>query len=74
MNPDARLAASVRQLVEDGGDHLADLHVWRLGPGHLGAIVSVLTTQGHGPEFYRAQLARFGSLSHVTVEVERRAG
>ena len=73
MNPDAHLAASVRHLVEDSGDSLADLHVWRLGPGHLGAIVSVLTTQAHGPEFYRAQLARFHLLSHVTVEVERRA-
>ena len=72
MNPDARLAASVRQLVEDGGDRLADLHVWRLGPGHLGAIVSVLTTQARDPQFYRAQLARFRSLSHVTVEVEHR--
>ena len=72
MNPDARLAASVRQIVEDGGDRLADLHVWRLGPGHLGAIISVLTTQARDPEFYRAQLARFGSLSHITVEVEHR--
>ena len=70
MNPDARLAARVRQLVEDGGDRLADLHVWRLGPGHLGAIVSVLTTQARDPEFYRARLARFQSFSHVTVEVE----
>ena len=53
MNPDVHLAASVRQLVEDDGDHLTDLHVWRLGPGHLGAIVSVLTSQAPDPEFYR---------------------
>ena len=70
MNPDTRLAARVRQTLEDGGDRVADLHVWRLGPGHLGAIVSVLTSQAREPEFYRAQLARFEALSHITVEVE----
>ena len=70
MNPDARLAARVRQLVEDGGDRLVDLHVWRLGPGHLGAIVSILTNQAREPAFYRSQLAQFATLSHVTVEVE----
>jgi cation diffusion facilitator family transporter len=71
MTPDARLADNVRRAIEGGGDRLADLHVWRLGPGHLGAIVSVLTSQAREPEFYRAQLARFSSLSDVTVEVDR---
>ncbi len=73
INPDVRLAAKVRRLVEDDGDRVTDLHVWRLGPGHLGAIISVLTSQGREPEFYRAQLARFRSLSHVTVEVRHAA-
>ena len=71
MKPDARLTAKVKQLIEDGGDRLTDLHVWRLGPGHLGAIVSVLTSQAREPEFYRAQLARFDTLSHITIEVQR---
>lgn len=52
---------------------MADLHLWRLGPGHLGAILSVATAQARGPEFYRARLARFPALSHVTVEVQRAA-
>lgn len=56
--------------VEAGGDQLDDLHLWRLGPGHLGAIVAVATANGsQGPEHYRRLLARFSSLSHVTVEV-----
>jgi hypothetical protein len=59
--------------VEHDGDHLTDLHVWRLGPGHLGVIVSVETNSGHGCDFYRDRLRRFGSLSHITVEVQRAA-
>jgi Co/Zn/Cd efflux system component len=70
MNPDPSMAGSVRKLIESDGDQLADLHLWRLGPGHLGAIDSVLTTRRRGPEYYHDRLGRFPSLSHVTVEVE----
>ncbi len=69
MNPDRSMADSLRQSIEGGGDTIADLHLWRLGPGHLGAILSVVTTQARDPSYYRAQLARFPSLSHVTIEV-----
>jgi cation diffusion facilitator family transporter len=69
MNPDPRLAAHLRRIIESGGDRLADLHLWRLGPGHLGAILSVATGQGRGPDYYRARLARVRGLSHVTIEV-----
>jgi len=74
MVPDRRVAEGVRTAIEAGGDTLADLHVWRLGPGHLGAIVAVTTAQpGRGPDHYRQALARFPALSHVTVEVQRAA-
>lgn len=74
MNPDRRMTESVRAALESDGDRLTDLHVWRLGPGHLGAIVAVATaTSSRGAAFYRQRLARFRSLSHVTVEVEHRA-
>jgi len=43
MNPDKDMTDELRRAIESGGDRLADLHVWRLGPGHLGAIISVLT-------------------------------
>jgi cation diffusion facilitator family transporter len=70
MNPDRDMADRLRQAIESQGDQLADLHLWRLGPGHLGAIVSVVTKQQRDPDFYRARLARFRSLSHLTVEVK----
>jgi len=72
--PDRRVADGVRQAVEAEGDKMADLHLWRLGPGHLGAIVAVATAQAtHGPEYYHSLLARFPALSHVTVEVQQLA-
>jgi cation diffusion facilitator family transporter len=69
MIPDSAMARQVQAAVESEGDELADFHLWRLGPGHLGAILSIATTHNHGADFYRAKLARFRSLSHLTVEL-----
>jgi Co/Zn/Cd efflux system component len=71
MNPDRRMADNLRRAIEAEGDQIADLHLWRLGPGHLGAIVSVVTPSGRCEADYRARLARFRSLSHLTIEVRR---
>lgn len=71
MNPDRQTAEGVRAAIEADGDRLTDLHVWRLGPGHLGAIVSVATASGRNARFYRGRLAQFRSLSHLTIEVEQ---
>ena len=70
MNPDRRMAERLRRTIECDGDRLADLHLWRLGPGHLGAIVSVQTRQARGLDFYRTRLAPFGALSHLTIEIQ----
>ncbi len=69
MIPDRQLAESVRQVVEAEGDTLADLHLWRVGPGHLAAIIAVASREPRRPEYYRERLARFKLLSHVTVEI-----
>ena len=70
MNPDGAMTEKLRQTIESDGDKVADLHIWRLGPGHLGAVVSVLTTKAtRGQAYYRERLARFRSLSHLTIEV-----
>lgn len=69
MNPDRPLTQSLREAIETDGDRIIDMHLWRLGPGHLGAVISVVTTSGLRAEDYRARLHRFKTLSHVTVEV-----
>ena len=73
MNPDRGMTDRVRRVVAAQGDRLMDLHVWRLGPGHLGAIVSVETNSNRDAVFYRGKLSSFRGLSHLTVEVARAA-
>jgi cation diffusion facilitator family transporter len=70
MNPDKSTAQRMQQIIEIDGDRLTDLHLWRLGPGHLGAIVSVATRRERGPVYYQSLLRRFRSLSHVTIQVQ----
>jgi cation diffusion facilitator family transporter len=69
MTPDQHMANNLKETIEAEGDLLADLHLWRLGPGHLGAIVSVCTDQARGQDYYRAKLVKFRALSHLTIEV-----
>jgi cation diffusion facilitator family transporter len=73
MNPDRRLADRMRQVVHAGGDQVSDLHLWRLGPGHLGAIVCVTTETLREATFYREKLSGFAAVSHLTVEIVRTA-
>ena len=70
MSVDRHMAENVRHVIEDSGDKVLDLHVWRLGPGHMSAVVSVATSEAQrGPGFYHAALKRLKGLSHLTVEV-----
>lgn len=73
MNPDQALEESIQGAIVAQGDTLTDLHIWRLGPGHLGAIVGVETRQDRSPEFYRQTLSHLPMLSHVTVEIRQAA-
>lgn len=67
--PDARLAAQIRKRMEIGNDRLADLHLWRLGPGHFGVVAAIVSDAPQAPGAYKARLAGLDALSHVTVEV-----
>ncbi len=68
---DPQLAGHIRALLEDEmGARVADLHVWRLGPGHKGLIVSLVAPGQVTAEEIKATLrTRFASLSHVTIEI-----
>ena len=69
--PDRQLNEAIHRRLETGGDRIADLHVWRVGPGHHAAIVSLVSDQPLPVETYKARLADVGRLSHLTVEVNR---
>jgi cation diffusion facilitator family transporter len=56
-------------LLPDAGDRIVDLHLWRVGPGHMAAIVAVVTDRPQPPDSYKAKLSGAGPLSHVSIEV-----
>jgi cation diffusion facilitator family transporter len=66
-----RLARDIRALIEDEMKaRVADLHLWRLGPGHRGLIVSLISPGETTAEHIKRTLRqRHPDLSHVTVEV-----
>jgi cation diffusion facilitator family transporter len=68
---DSGIERRIRAAVADKGDTVGDLHLWRLGPGHLGLILSVVTDRTCATDYYRSLLGRFPSISHVTVEVQQ---
>lgn len=68
---DPKLAGDIRGMIEgELGARVADLHLWRLGPGHRGLIVSLVSPDDTTAEAIKHALrARHPDLSHVTVEV-----
>lgn len=70
-DPSAVTTNAVRKAIEgDPDNRIADLHVWRVGPGHLAAVLTVVTHEPRPPAHYKSLLANIPNLSHVTVEVE----
>ena len=68
---DPKLSGAIRSTIEqDLGARVADLHLWRLGPGHSGLIVSLISPDPTTAEQIKASLRQhYPDLSHVTVEV-----
>jgi cation diffusion facilitator family transporter len=69
--PDELTREKLRRTLEFDGDRVVDLHLWRLGPGHLGAVLAIATSKPRDAMFYRGRLSSFECLSHITVEVNR---
>jgi Co/Zn/Cd efflux system component len=67
---DPEMAANIRHLVESEiPGKVFDLHLWRLGPGHHGLIVSVAGRKSDCERLKAELQTRFPSLSHITVEL-----
>ena len=68
---DPKLSNAIKSTLEqDLGTRVADLHLWRLGPGHHGLIVSLISPDPTTAEQIKASLRQhYPDLSHVTVEV-----
>ena len=63
------IGQEIRDAIQGTGDQIADLHVWQLGPGHYGAIVSMTSKNPQPLSLYREKLAHVHEVSHLTLEV-----
>jgi len=74
-SPDLQLRDAVRSAIQTDGDaHVADLHVWQVGPAAWSAVLSVVADRPLAPETYRARLHALVGLQHVTIEVHQCRG
>lgn len=69
MRPEGIAREIAGRLEAGGGDRIADLHLWRVGPGHHAAVVSIVSDHPEPPAAYKTRLADIAGLSHVTIEV-----
>ncbi len=69
---DQKYKAAIKERIESDADNrIADLHVWRVGPNHFAAILSVISHTPKAPDYYKGLLSSFHKLAHVTVEVNQ---
>jgi cation diffusion facilitator family transporter len=71
IQSNAELATEIRRFLERGSDRVADLHLWRVGPGHNAVVATIVSHEPQAPQIYKERLARFPGLSHITIEVEQ---
>ncbi len=68
---DAPVVAEIREVIEAGSvdANICDLHVWRVGKGKYACILSLVTTEIIGSDYFKQQLSVHEELVHVSVEV-----
>lgn len=65
-------ARAIRACIESKEEaRVVDLHLWRIAPRSLAAIISVVAHEPKDPEHYKGLVAGCEGLEHVTVEVNR---
>lgn len=69
-SPARSLETAVRARLESEGDRVVDLHLWRVGPGHNAAALTIVTDRPHAPDHYKDRLRDLPGLSHLTIEVQ----
>lgn len=59
----------VAKIESDADNKVADIHVWKVGPSHYAAIISIVTHHPREVEHYHELLRDFVTLSHITIEI-----
>ena len=70
--PSVEMETAIRRAIESDADNqVTDLHLWHIAPDRISAIISLVTDTPKHPKYYKALLAEFQSLAHITVEVNK---
>lgn len=65
-----RELAAIKEKIEGTRDtRIADMHVWKVGPAHYAAILSLVTHYPQEIGYYKDLLRDFPNLAHLTVEI-----
>ena len=60
----------IKDVVEaDADNRVTDIHVWKVGPHHLAALLTLVTHYPRSSGEYKKLLAGFDQLKHITIEV-----
>lgn len=69
---DEQYKKNIKDVIEQDLDNrIADIHVWKVGPGDFAAIISIVTHYPQQVQHYRDLLSDFTALSHITFEINR---
>ena len=60
----------IKDVIEaDADNRVTDIHVWKVGPHHLAALLTLVTHYPRPSGEYKKLLASFDQLKHITIEV-----
>ncbi|MDW6094505.1 CDF family Co(II)/Ni(II) efflux transporter DmeF [Vibrio rhizosphaerae] len=66
---DRHYAAQVLQKLEALDADVTDMHIWRVSADHFAASICLNVRDMQSPGFFKRQLAEFGKIHHLTIEV-----
>ena len=67
---DSEIQQTLIQTIESDRDNrISDIHVWKVGPNHHAAMISIVTHYAQPPQYYKKLIADLASLDHVTIKV-----
>ena len=61
--------AIIARIEADADNRVVDHHIWHVGNGKSGAILSIVTHYPRSADHYKALLASVPGLAHLTIEV-----
>lgn len=66
----AATLGAIKEKIEGALDNrIADMHIWKVGPAHYAAILSIVTHYPQKIDYYKELLRDFPNLAHLTVEI-----